>query len=182
MGAALATIMLLVTIPACDLNKALFGEDEPQTLYGSKKPVDPPPLDPTPKPVQEESSPLTIRATATGPVIQFVITNNSQRAIPLTRDDFALLVPGGRRIIRYDPFTTNLEISPWPEIIRPGETLSGRAIFHEVQDPVTYRLVVNPRTGRKGDAAFTVITSPGALATATRPATMLPLGGTPGQP
>jgi hypothetical protein len=182
MGAALATIMLLVTITACDLNKALFGEDEPQTLYGSKKPVDPPPLDPTPKPVQEESSPLTIRATATGPVIQFVITNNSQRAIPLTRDDFALLVPGGRRIIRYDPFTTNLEISPWPEIIRPGETLSGRAIFHEVQDPVTYRLVVNPRTGRKGDAAFTVITSPGALATATRPDTMLPLGGTPGQP
>lgn len=111
--------------------------------------------------------PLSLKAFANGPVIQFSITNQSNRDLALKRDDFALVVPGGRRIVHYDSFTTNVEVSPWPELLRPGQTALGRAIFHEVSDPVGYRLIVNPRTGNRSDAAFTVIASPGAVALAT---------------
>jgi hypothetical protein len=117
---------------------------------------------PVPPPAPS-SSPLVLRSFANGPVIQFSITNTSNRSLTLKRDDFALVVPGGRRIVHYDSFTTNVEISPWPETLRPGQTVLGRAIFHEINDPVGYRLVVNPRSGNRSDASFTIISSPGAV-------------------
>jgi hypothetical protein len=122
-----------------------------------------PQLDPTPaEPAREPA--LILTALANGPVIQFTLENRSKNSIPIKRDDFALVVPGGRRLVKYDSFTTNLEISPWPEILRPGQRVAGRAIFHEVQDPIGYRLVVNPRSGRREDATFAVVMSPTAKA------------------
>ncbi len=148
----------------CDITSSIWPEGEGSKLWKGpeKREKDKPVYDP-PKPAETPKSPLQIRATATGPVIQFTITNTGGKSIPLTRDDFALLVPGGRRIVRYDSFTTNLEINPWPSTLAPGQAVNGRAIFHEIQDPVAHRLVVNPRTGSRSDAAFAVIMSPSAF-------------------
>lgn len=88
-----------------------------------------------------EPRPYILQARAQGQVINFQVTNTGTSNLDVSPFHFALVETGQRRVIPYSPSTATIEVA---SSVRPGETVSGRAIFHEFTTPRGFRLAFRP--------------------------------------
>ncbi len=89
------------------------------------------------------AAPYVLSAQSTGPYIDFSIYNLGTTDLVVLKENFAVISAEDRAVIPYTKTTTIIDL-PQPAIVKPNSTLSGRAIFKEVNSPIGKRLVFKP--------------------------------------
>ena len=90
-------------------------------------------------------SPYVLTANSNGPIIDFSIYNMGSTDLQVDAKDFAVISMNARDVTPYDKSNAVIDL-PQPAVIKPNETLTGRAIFNNISTPVGYRLVYKPDT------------------------------------
>jgi hypothetical protein len=80
-------------------------------------------------------------AQANGAFISVTITNTGNEDLQITPTDFAVIPRGTRQVVPYSAEGATIDM---PRVVRPGETVQGRARFREFQNPAGDRLVFKP--------------------------------------
>lgn len=88
-------------------------------------------------------APYVLSAKSGGPFVEFSIYNLGTTDLPVKREHFAIISPNSRDIVPYAPDSTIIDL-PQPAVVKPGDTLHGRAMFKAVNNPVGKRLVFKP--------------------------------------
>jgi hypothetical protein len=87
--------------------------------------------------------PYVVRAQSGGPYIDFSIFNMGTTDLEVKSEHFALIDPAGRNVTPYDKANAVIDL-PQPAVVKPNETLHGRAIFNSEPSPIGKRLVFKP--------------------------------------
>ncbi len=89
------------------------------------------------------SAPYVVRAQSGGPYIDFSIFNMGTTDLEVKKEHFALIDQENRDVTPYDKGLAIIDL-PQPAVVKPNETLHGRAIFKNETSPVGKRLVFKP--------------------------------------
>lgn len=127
----------------------LFGGCPGVSGLGMHKSVPPTPV-PPPAPVVKTVGaigtkmaevPFVVMAQASGPCIDFSISNTGKDPIEIKPSNFAFIPAQTRRSVPSEPGSAVVEVPP---SVAPGETVKGRAVFNEFPSPAGSRLVFKP--------------------------------------
>lgn len=99
--------------------------------------------------------PYAMSATLTSSCIEFTVTNHGTSDLAVSPYNFALIPQHTRQVIPYSPESGIVDV---PATVKPGETVSGRAIFNEFSNPAGARLVFKP----DATGTFAIVQAPGA--------------------
>lgn len=136
---ALALIATAALLPACNSGgNAMFRQ--PSSLTPAVAPAT---GVQTQSPANVPNSPYVLSAQSSGPFINFSVYNMGTTDLQVKQSDFALINAETREVNPYDKANTVIDL-PQPSVVKPNETLNGRAIFRRVNSPVGYRLVYKP--------------------------------------
>lgn len=136
---ALAILVTAALLPACNSGgNAMFRKPSSLTPVAA-----PAAASPAQAPANVPHSPYVLSAQCSGPFINFSVYNMGTTDLQVKQSDFALINAESREVNPYDKANTVIDL-PQPSVVKPNETLSGRAIFRKVSSPVGYRLVYKP--------------------------------------
>lgn len=131
----LLTAMLLIS--GCNNQAKMFQKPTvPLTTVSAPTPAAAP-MQPNP------AAPYVLSAQSSGPYIDFSIYNLGTTDLIIKKEHFAVIEAENRAVTPYTKATTIIDL-PQPAIVKPNSTLSGRAIFREVNAPIGKRLVFKP--------------------------------------
>lgn len=144
---AIAGAMLALSLAACNSNSnSPFRKPLSAAPTGAAH--NPSPVGVTasavaPAPAAESKSPYVLSATSHGPMIDFNIFNMGTTDLQVDAKDFAVISMNNRNVTPYDTSNAVIDL-PQPAVVKPNQTLTGRAIFNNITAPAGYRLVFKP--------------------------------------
>lgn len=112
----------------------------------------------TASPAPHAAVPYVLSAQSTGAFIEFSIYNLGATDLPVQPENFALVSTDAREVTPYSRDTAVVDL-PQPAVVKPNETLKGRAIFKQVNNPMGKRLVFKP----DATGTFADINAPSAV-------------------
>ncbi len=135
----LALLATVISVTGCNNHaNTLFNKPSPAPVPAGAPMTAPPASAPA-----VAAAPYVLSAQSAGPYIDFSIHNLGTTDLAVQKESFAVISQENRQVTPYSKSTTIIDM-PQPAVIKPNSTLSGRAIFKEVNSPIGKRLVFKP--------------------------------------
>lgn len=92
-------------------------------------------------------------------MVRFKLQNLGDSDLQVQEKDFALVVPGhGRKVIPYSMESVSVDLPS--RVVRPNESVEGRAVFTDNNMPQGCRLVFKPYSRPSDQGTYAQIVSP----------------------
>lgn len=135
-----ATLAAALTLTACTGQNSLLNKSGASATPPALSTPAPPPLGAEASP---DLPPYVLTAQSSGQFIDFSIYNMGSSDLKVEKDSFAIINADSREVVPYNKENAIIDIPP-AAVVKPNETLTGRAIFNSVNSPAGRRLVFKP--------------------------------------